>query len=449
VVAALSGSGVADAEDVVEQLSDLRLLEFAGDDAAGRARYRFHDLLRLFARERLDAEDERTEQLQAVQRMLGGYLAVARRGLYLLSPHSKRDPVRGVDVAQEHTALVGAVRVAHDWSQWPYTYELAEQLHYYLRVHGHLADWVDTHELALAAARREGDRRAEGWTLRNLGNAWLEQGRYADAAACFAAAAAIFVDLGNTLGSAATLCNLGETRMTQGLFAAAQTDLRRCLPDWQAVGDLVGVAYTVDNLGYIALCQGDFATASACLRRSLEMFVELGDGFGEAHSLRRRAELDLELGKLAEAERHLDRAEELFDGTRSASGKGWVALTGVALHLAKGRAVDALGAAAEAVTKFQNQENPRAAAQAMVRLGEVLVASDRRPEAVAVLEQAAHLLEQLGDQFGAGLATFHLGHAHGPATERGAGLLRDAAMRFESLPAPLWERRARGATVRS
>jgi DNA-binding SARP family transcriptional activator len=55
-VGALLDLPVADAEELLERLVEVHLLEVAGLEAAGRTRYRLHDLLRGFARERLLAE---------------------------------------------------------------------------------------------------------------------------------------------------------------------------------------------------------------------------------------------------------------------------------------------------------------------------------------------------------------------------------------------------------
>lgn len=462
VVAALTDDTIDDAEDLIDHLTDLRLLEIARVDGSGRPRYRFHDLLRIFAKEHLREDEDPDEREQAVERMIGAYLTVARRGLYLMSPHSKRDPVPALHVpwdappdlvdeltadpyewfTDNHDALVAAVTLAHDRSLWRLSYDLAEQLHYYFRVRGHLQDWIGTHEVALAASRSAGDRRAEAWTLRNLGNAHQDQGHYAEAAACFTEASEIFAELGNRLGSAATVCNLGETRMVQGLFAEAVNCLARCLPDWQAVDDQVGYAYTVDNLGYIALCQGEFSAARTHLNRSLQMFVELGDRFGEAHSLRRHAELEVAQGALANAQRDIARSRSLFDQMGSASGTAWAAMTDATVLLATDSVDGALKAAAEAVDGFQIQGDTRASAQAMVRLGEALLAAARADEALTVLEQAATMLRDVEDAFGAALATYHLGRAVEPAAPRRIELFHSAATQFAALPAPLWERRA-------
>jgi tetratricopeptide (TPR) repeat protein len=458
------------ADEVVERLADLHLLEYAGEDSIGQPRFRFHDLLKLFARERLAEEDLAEEQRAALERVLGGYLAIARRGLYLMSPHSKRDPYPGLAPSwavprrlmdglmsdpyawftAEHATLVAAIQQAHRWQLWPYVHELAEQMHYYFRVRSLLDDWERTHRLALAAARADGDRRAEGWTLRNLGNALQDQGRYGEAAKSFQDAAEIFREVGNTLGSAAAVTNLGETWMVQGRFAEAADCLTRCLPDWRAVGDQVGVAYTLDNIGFIRTCQGDFDSAEDYLRRSLTMFRELGDSFGEAHSLRRHADLNRERGLLDAADSDVRRAAEIFSGMSTPTGGAWAAISSARLRTEQGLGEEALAQATGAVQTFHDHGDLRAAAQGMVVVGEALEAAGRYDEARSTLDQAREQLVRLGDEFGAAQAVYDLARADvltGARSAAAAGL-DEALTAFARLPAPLWERRAQELLAR-
>jgi DNA-binding SARP family transcriptional activator len=52
VVAALLDVGLPEAEDILDGLADAHLVEISGTDPVGQGRYRLHDLLRVFARER-------------------------------------------------------------------------------------------------------------------------------------------------------------------------------------------------------------------------------------------------------------------------------------------------------------------------------------------------------------------------------------------------------------
>jgi DNA-binding SARP family transcriptional activator len=60
---------VSEAEDLLERLVEAHLLEVGGQDAGGRTSYRFHDLLRIFARERLRVETPVADRQAALRRL--------------------------------------------------------------------------------------------------------------------------------------------------------------------------------------------------------------------------------------------------------------------------------------------------------------------------------------------------------------------------------------------
>ncbi|MFC4536188.1 AfsR/SARP family transcriptional regulator [Sphaerisporangium dianthi] len=73
VAAALAGRSEEQAADLLDRLADVQLLE-----AREPGRYRMHDLLRLFARERGRHEETEDDQARAVRRALHSYLVIAR-----------------------------------------------------------------------------------------------------------------------------------------------------------------------------------------------------------------------------------------------------------------------------------------------------------------------------------------------------------------------------------
>jgi hypothetical protein len=79
VAAAVLDLDPARAEDLVDALVDAQLLETGGIDQVGQARYRFHDLLRVYARERALSDDGPAERTAALTRGFGGWLLLAGR----------------------------------------------------------------------------------------------------------------------------------------------------------------------------------------------------------------------------------------------------------------------------------------------------------------------------------------------------------------------------------
>lgn len=75
VAAALLDVSQTRAEELMDTLVDQHLLEVVGGDGPGRLRYRFHDLLRTYARE-LSAGQEPEAGRAALDRAIGGWLAL-------------------------------------------------------------------------------------------------------------------------------------------------------------------------------------------------------------------------------------------------------------------------------------------------------------------------------------------------------------------------------------
>jgi len=81
VAAAVTDRELAGVEAALEQLADAALME-----ALTPGRYRFHDLLRLFARERAEAEESAEKRRAAVSAGVDWYLAHVLEAAVLLGP---------------------------------------------------------------------------------------------------------------------------------------------------------------------------------------------------------------------------------------------------------------------------------------------------------------------------------------------------------------------------
>jgi transcriptional regulator with XRE-family HTH domain/tetratricopeptide (TPR) repeat protein len=107
MLSALLDVSAGEAEEIAERLADAQLLDVLGEDAAGQIRYRCHDLLRLFARERVAAEETPAARRAALERTLQIYFTRAHaavRKLRLRPPElpggasqaTPRDPKDGL-----------------------------------------------------------------------------------------------------------------------------------------------------------------------------------------------------------------------------------------------------------------------------------------------------------------------------------------------------------------
>jgi DNA-binding SARP family transcriptional activator len=186
-VAALLDVPERQAEREIESLVDAHLLNLTGTDETGRLRYRFHDLIRLYARERAQREDPEPERQAALQRALGAWLALAEvAAAHVPGPcyapmHSSaprwRLPaaVSGPLLADpmawfgaEHAALMAGVAQACEARLTQLAWDLAGSTETYLNVRGLYDGWQRMHEQALALCRETGDKRGEAVLMRGL-----------------------------------------------------------------------------------------------------------------------------------------------------------------------------------------------------------------------------------------------------------------------------------------
>ncbi|GHJ43601.1 hypothetical protein Cs7R123_09430 [Catellatospora sp. TT07R-123] len=214
IAAWLTDTAESAAEDVVEQLVDAHLVDFSHVDELGQLRYRLHGLVRVFARERAEAEEPAEDLSAAVSRVLGGWLMLADQvttdapsdAIGWLRPVVQARPMAARLLAQvrsaphtwfdlEHTALVvglerAAVLGLHDLVCQFASARLGPS---FLGVN-RFAARERINQAALAAAVRAGDRHGEAVMLAELGHLRYLQDRFPEARQQFTEALAVFRD---------------------------------------------------------------------------------------------------------------------------------------------------------------------------------------------------------------------------------------------------------------
>ncbi len=329
VVAALLGRPYAD--DVLDVLVDAHLVDLLGSDGTGEPRYRLHDLLRCYAVE-LRAQDVPAKAHDATKRVLEGYLALAVEaadrmpihffGLYrddtaaqpALPPgtgHLVEDPAAWF-AAERHTC-VAAVSLAAELGFDALAWRLAAALAPYFDQRGHQDDWLHTHAVALAAARRSGEVRGEAIIQRNLGQIQLYQDSYAEAQVAFEQSQLLFDKIGDTRGAAIALAGLGTVLRIKGDVTVALEHCHAALDQFSAAGDPHGEAVARIAIGAVWLARRRFADAERWFTEALDQSAAIGDRHREAHALKRLAMLRQHQGNLAGARERVDRAIAIFD----------------------------------------------------------------------------------------------------------------------------------------
>lgn len=415
LAAALLGTTAAEADRLVEGLVDDQLLEVAGEDATGVQRYRFHDLVRAFARERLADEECEAARGAALRRALEACRAAAERADALLEGSEAW-------FEAERTTLVLAVEQAYGAGLWAVAWRLAAACSPFFEARSHWDDWSRTHELALEAAEKAGDRAGQATILRRLGELHLDRTRWDDALRVLHRCLPMYRDLGDRRGEAKTLRSLADVHRERSEWDAAVGYFSACLPIVVELGDAREEAEIHRGLGIIAREQGRLPLALDRFLRCMELSARVGDRRWEAIARRSLGLVYRDLGRPEDAStcllRSLTEFQELGD-------RLWEAYTLNALGSvrgAEGRLDEARYCYARGAAVFAELKDRSGEAYARLGLGETSLEQARADAAREQLTRCLEVFTQLGDRVGLARTLRRLGIAH-----RALGRPRDAA----------------------
>jgi tetratricopeptide (TPR) repeat protein len=336
---------VAAAEEVLEDLVTAGLVQ-AGLTDSGMPRYQIHDMIRLFAREKL-AETPSGERLAPLRRYLGCWLyliGAAHRRLHGGDFHvvhgdaplwSPPDDVLADMLAaplnwfhDESSGLFDAVFLAARAKLDEFCWDLAVTAVTFLELGGYPDEWRETHEAALSVVREVGNDRGTAALLHSLGlratGRDLEQARsYLDQSL------GIWRRAGDPHGEALALVALANLDRLTGDFGTAATGYAQALRRFTEVSDLAGQASALRGQGQVAMEREDYDQGWTLLERSIRLAREAGASRDAAQSMYYSSELLLRRGDFREAE---DRFRQVIDKTRESRdtvGEGY-ALLGLA-----------------------------------------------------------------------------------------------------------------------
>ncbi|MEU5402292.1 BTAD domain-containing putative transcriptional regulator [Streptomyces sp. NPDC005963] len=408
--AALLGVDAYEAEDVLDALLDASLVQSPRSGS-----YRYHDLLRLFAR-RLSAEvDSEEETTRCLANLLDFLLATVRNAYRVVRP-GHRIADRLAPVASPGIEFPDAP-AAHAWFDRERDFLLSvlgQTVRRAPSLVGTAADvllgldplfertyaWYDIVELAQAiaeAARCAGLAREEAGALYMLAGGLWQISRSAEATAHIERAEAICRDHDDLLVLAEVLtvralvaANLdGHDERT----LAVLTEARACQ---HSTGNLSAEANTLGNLTFTHIMREEPAEAIAASDDGLALYRRLGDPMGEAQILIHRGTAWKQLGDTEAAMRcyaaTLELSRELDMRYLEANILHRIAET----HLLCADAQAAAGVAEQAVEISRETAMTRAEARALATLGEALAELGQRDRAIACVRESVALYGRLG-----------------------------------------------------
>ena len=157
-----------------------------------------------------------------------------------------------------------------------------------------------------------GDRRLAARGQHDMGNLLLERGALDRAARYFAAALAVYQDLGDLVGEGVCYAGLGLLHKQHGQYTEAEAWFERSWRAYERANNRMGIAESLNSIGEMARFQGDLPRAEAYYRKSLSMFLALAtvEGAIPEHNL---GLVLVEQGRMEEARGVLEGSVRKFE----------------------------------------------------------------------------------------------------------------------------------------
>jgi DNA-binding SARP family transcriptional activator len=401
------------AEELLDNLVDARLVDARVRDD-GSVRFQLHDLVRIYAAERLMEEEPAATRAAALGRLLGCWLSLAGEAhrrecggdfsvLHGNAPQW-RLPAETVDTLledpigwfqHEHAALVSAIFRASRAGLDELCWDLAVTSVTLFESGSFVDDWRRTHGAALEIVRRAGNQRGEAALLCSLGTLALTE-RLSEAASCLDRAQELFSELGDVHGLALSLGGLAFADRLSGRYGAALRRYQEALAGFEQVGDFVSQAHVLKDMAQIHMDQQRYEIAQQLLDEAMTVCQKLG-----GHRV--TAQTEYQLAELYLRRSQLELAEQSFELTRLTASAGGdlvgqaYALLGLGItHSTRGdyvlaeRDLQAAGASAE------RTGNPLIRGRVLLALAELDCARQQTADAMTRVEEALGVLDGLG-----------------------------------------------------
>lgn len=367
------------ARRLAEALADASLLMPSSAD-----RYRYHDLIRLFAQEAAEAAETAADRIKALARLVAFYRAKLEEAApRIRGEEPAGDPKQAVfaDAHQARRWLEAEGRnimntVVHALRQpdLPPDEALAiiQASHWFLRSSG---AWDSSRRMSQAALDRaiaDADPAAELTARQYLGMVTVLTGDPAQAEVQLTRALDLAADLGDRSAQAAALNRLGLLHFTRNDVAKSVDSHRAALQIFRDLHDPSGIRMTMINLGKSLSEAGRGAEALSLIEQSLAMASADGDEVNAAF-----AEYNL-----ARCYRRLGRYDEA-----------------ITVHL-------------NSLPKLRAAGLREGEAHTIADLGETLLQAGRPQEALPHLLDAITLLRTLGDRHSAATHAIAAGRAY-------------------------------------
>ncbi|MER5276082.1 BTAD domain-containing putative transcriptional regulator [Streptomyces sp. NPDC002809] len=408
--AALLNLEVHTAEDLLEALVDTSLVE-----SAAPGRYRYHDLVRLYARSCAERDEEAPEEReQALSRLLDFYLATVACVSAMEKPGDTL--VDHLSPTSYSGLTFSSRRDAQDWL------------------------YAEAGTLLACARQSAGGRTLPHaidllWVAIELAESGANSKEYEATviAACKAAELA-----GDAKSEGRALITLANVHHVSGRFDLVDHECRRALQLSAVAQDPLPACWASNLLGIIALYENRHAEGEEHLTRAIAHFRDVGDRPGEAAALCNLSRVHLAMGRTATAVSLAEQGTAMYDEMDHAL-KGANGRYALGLALTQSGQLDAAAdSLREAYQVFKDSRQRLYEGMALFRLAEVDIAARRPARAAANSEIALTVLRGIGGEWRRANVLTVLGRSLSGIgqTDRAKVCWREALTIFETLGSP-------------
>jgi DNA-binding SARP family transcriptional activator/tetratricopeptide (TPR) repeat protein len=325
--AALLDTDVLTAEDVLEELVDVRLLE-----AREPGVYAMHDLVRSFV-QRVAQDQKAPEDGQAVRRLLDHYLNTAERACDTLFPGRRRfgdreEEGRAADqggrnrdefdhndkalqwLDQHRDSLLAAVDAAYEGGLLWHVARLPRELGFHSSIRGYDASANAALEKGVSASRQLGDRPLTRLNLMNLAMGKWRLGQLRDAVARLEEAMDLSRRMEDVESEAECLARLGQACNSMGELERALRLCQEANVFAQALGFTRLDGSSLSTLSLIQVRLGRFEEAAESAERAVTIFNSIKEIQLSVDALTNLSQAMEGLGRYEEALAWADAAVE-------------------------------------------------------------------------------------------------------------------------------------------
>lgn len=391
-------------EDLLESLVDTSLME-----SAAPGRYRYHDLVRLYARVCAERDEPIEERDMALSRLLDFYLSTAadvygieRPGDRLVD-HLAPTAYAGLTFSSSQDALnwlyaeagclLACALQSSDEARLSRAVDLLWVAKDLSESGANSRQYGSAAIVLRDAADASGDHRTMGRAALVLAESELLLGRF-DAAEEMADRAVREAAVSDDTAVVCRATNLrGVADTSQSRYAAAEAHFGRALEAFRADRDRTGEASVLSNLSRVRLARGNTSGALSLARRAVDVYDDLGLSVRGANARYAMGLALTEAGMYAEAREALNAAGDIFRDHRQRMWEGFTHFRLAEVELADERPSQAAAHAEQALGFIGISGGEWRRGSILTVLGRALNAVGQPDRARACWQEALRILE--------------------------------------------------------